>query len=201
MEGDVIVFPGVIEIVEGGVTTLRLTEARDGPPPPAIAPRAAQWAAPIGPKVDDTCPRPGQRYYWAAHDDVQMVWTIVEIDGARVWYTSQAWMETDHGPQPVGVPSPRIEFDRAMPTSSPPDPEPHRARLQLGAAGVFDCLITSVGDETRCTAMQGNAPLFPGCVAIARGHVQVRELVGVTGPPPETGAGAVDPLPRSEAPR
>jgi hypothetical protein len=171
---------GVELVLASGSSLYRLARVRDGDPP----------VPPAG--VDLSHLREGETFRFRTNSGLQVVYVITGIVGTTVRYTRQNWMDMGHGIQPVGDPAPS-EFTHAAPVRpAPPATGAAVSREEVVIGGIeLDCRVTMTDEERSWVAMQGEVPVFPGCIKRMRGDQTVLELVEVTGgpPPPHPGDG------------
>lgn len=129
--------------------------------------------------------RVGQRYHFDMQNDMRMIWTVVEVAGARVRYEMQMIM----GGNPLGDPQPAEWVWTAPAETTAPETEEQPgvriSREKVTVSGVeFDCLVSEAnGAKAWVPTLGGDYNMtFPGIVKsqMADGMV-VMELVLIEG--------------------
>jgi hypothetical protein len=129
----------------------------------------------------------GEKFTYVMQGGVQMVWTITDIVGTTVKYTTQSMMDMGQGLAPVGDPTP-AEFPHVAPVATtaattataPAGTEISREKVKVGNVE-FDCMVSKTGDSKSWISMQGDMPVFPGCIKSMQGANAVMELTKVEG--------------------
>lgn len=151
-------------------------------PPATPAPAAAK-------SIDLSHLKKGEKFTYVMQGGVQMVWTITDITPENtVKYTTQSMMDMGQGLAPVGDPTP-AEFPHAAPVATtatstaatPPGTKISREKVKVGDVE-FDCMVSETGDTKAYISMQGDLPVFPGCIKSMQGGNAVMELKEVKMP-------------------
>jgi hypothetical protein len=156
------------------------TAPATGDTPAATPPAAAKG-------IDLSHLKKGEKFTYVMQGGVQMVWTITDIVGTTVKYTTQSMMDMGQGLAPVGDPTPS-EFPHAAPVATtatttaaaPAGTEITREKVKVGNVE-FDCMVSKSGDTKSYIAMQGDQAVFPGCIKSMQGDKAVMELTKIEG--------------------
>ncbi len=150
-----------------------------GRPERPEAATAERPAPPIARRPDLSHVKVGQRYRYRlttpGTPPMDLIYTVLAVDGLTVKYESSVIMDVGRGPQPVGPPTPQ-EWRYKAPAAD----QRRRTPEQVTISGVrFDCMVVTVGTTSTWVPWRGDLPTFPDLLRTTTDGQVTMELVAI----------------------